>query len=447
MFSKHLLTRACDPKRWLLKVSYASASIRFEDVALNTHVLQTSDHACTDEGNRRPRVLDFERRLVEHEAFCGVVRDFVVDFPFPESLVCLVLDADGVILDRTVNESGQRTASVDERLESLTPGSLFPCVTGALDKGRGLQRNEVVWLEEHPWRDSWQVAMVSVSDGNGSGLRNIVLVTRTAVPNLFVRQTASAIAYSVAQIWTSLQSQPPVDRGRSLIDRLRTKLQEFEKVSALAQLSAGIAHEIRNPLTTARGFLQLFGERCEQTDKAYLQLTIRELDRIQELLEDFMGLSRPDHEWLQSIDVCHLLQSVCHFLQPEASLCGVELTCSVPSESVFATVRPGRIKQVLINLVQNAVHACEGRTNGTVNLVLVDRGADIDISIVDNGCGIADTRQLFRPFHTTKPSGTGLGMFVSKHIVEAHRGRITVNSELNCGTVVSIHLPKTQPVT
>ncbi|GMA58163.1 signal transduction histidine kinase [Alicyclobacillus sacchari] len=428
-------------------MSYASASIRVDDFALNTHMLQTSERACTDDGNRRPCVLDFERRLVEHEAFCSVVRDFVAGFPFPEPLVCLILDADRVILDRVVNQGARIPASIDERLDSLAPGNLFPGMIGCLDVERGPQRSEAALLHEHPWRDGWHLAMATVSDASSSVNRDIVLLVKTTAPSMLVKQTANAMAYSIAQIWTSLQSQPPVDRGRSLIDRLRTKLQEFEKVSALAQLSAGIAHEIRNPLTTARGFLQLFGERCQQTDKAYLQLTIRELDRIQELLEDFMGLSRPDNEWPQSIDVCHLLQSVCHFLQPEASLCGVELTCSVPAGAVFATLRPGRIKQVLINLVQNAVHACEGRVNGAVNLRLADSGADIDISIIDNGCGIADMRQLFRPFHTTKPSGTGLGMFVSKHIVEAHRGHITVNSEVDRGTVVSIHLPKAQPVT
>lgn len=218
------------------------------------------------------------------------------------------------------------------------------------------------------------------------------------------------------------------------------RLLELEKVLSLASLSAGIAHEIRNPLTTARGFLQLFEQRCEPADREYLELTIHELDRIQALLEDFMGLARPDKECFQLVDVRDLAHSVYQFLCPEASLRGVQLNYDVPETAVEISLQAGRIKQVLINLLQNAVHACGQR--GEVHICIRDFDHAVNITIADNGCGIADTEQLFRPFHTTKQNGTGLGMFVSKQIVEEHGGNIHVDSTMNAGTTVTVHLPR-----
>lgn len=223
-------------------------------------------------------------------------------------------------------------------------------------------------------------------------------------------------------------------------EKLENQLTEFEKNRSLASLSAGIAHEIRNPLTTARGFLQLFEQRCEPEDKEFVELTIRELDRIHTLLQDFMGMARPDDESLEFVDIRDVTYSVYQFLRPEASLCGVLLNYKVPSTCVYLSVQENRIKQVLINLLQNAVHACD--KDGVVDIVLQEFADHVTITIRDNGCGISDMHHLFRPFQTTKSNGTGLGMFVSKHIIEAHRGHLQVDSTVGEGTTVTVYLPR-----
>jgi len=223
---------------------------------------------------------------------------------------------------------------------------------------------------------------------------------------------------------------------------MRKKLQEFEKVSALAQLSAGIAHEIRNPLTTARGFLQLFAERCDDKDRAYLELTISELDRIRELLEDFMGLCRPDREDVAEVDMAEIARSVHRFLVPEASLCDIAFELNVPAHPIPAAVRPAHIKQVLINLVQNALQACRGQAHAVVRLDVAEKEDRVLVQVVDNGCGIENMDRIFRPFYTTKSTGTGLGLFVCKHIIESHGGSISVCSQVSAGTTVTVEIPK-----
>lgn len=224
------------------------------------------------------------------------------------------------------------------------------------------------------------------------------------------------------------------------LEQYADRLRDLEKFSSLVTLSAGIAHEIRNPLTTARGFLQLFLKKSDSpSDRQFLALTITELDRIQILLRDFMNIAKPDLKNRQTVELVTLVREVIHFMRPEASLKNVELICDVCTESATIEADAGQIKQVFINILQNAVQACENRGYVTISAVLEAKQVSIHFS--DTGCGIADANQLFHPFYTTKESGTGLGLVVSKHIVEEHRGKIEIESKEGCGTTVKITLP------
>lgn len=216
-------------------------------------------------------------------------------------------------------------------------------------------------------------------------------------------------------------------------------LRDMEKMSTLTSLAAGIAHEIRNPLTAARGFLQLFTERLDSDkDKRFLDLTLHELDRINSLVKDFMALARPEEPRYAIVDMTQAIDDIVHFIQPEAALLGVEFHAQVPAGPIHMSADPNQLKQVLLNVVQNALHACKSK--GSVRLSLERQEDTIMISVVDSGSGMSEYQldRIFQPFFTTKDSGTGLGLSITKRIVEEHGGQIRVDSKVAAGTTVQI---------
>lgn len=224
-------------------------------------------------------------------------------------------------------------------------------------------------------------------------------------------------------------------------DEVNLRLRDVEKLRTLNSLAAGIAHDIRNPLTTARGFLQLFMKQIQSDrDMQFLHLIIDELDRIQGLLSHFMSIAKPPLPKYARTDMVPVLREVCDFLAPEATLRDVELSLEVPHEPLLAYADVAQMKQVLLNVVQNALHACQNK--GRVHLSLHATYSTIVLSVVDNGCGIADISKLYRGFYTTKETGTGLGVVVSRRIVEEHQGCLDISSKPGVGTTVRIVLPR-----
>ncbi|SIS92840.1 sensor histidine kinase [Alicyclobacillus vulcanalis] len=377
-------------------------------------------------------------RLQAREAsFFEFLRDLAATHPEPSPFLCIVFDATDAVLT---------TAAHGEWRDDET-ARCVEAVSGELRRAPSPEPWAPARLCAGPPRvtlrhaGEWSTAFLRLPASIGRASQLAVAQRRSQEDAHDLARLALHLAHASVQAWTSCE-RAWARRSQAILRRMRNKLQEFEKVSALAQLCAGIAHEIRNPLTTARGFLQLFAERCDDKDRAYLELTIGELDRIRELLEDFMGLCRPEREERVEIDVAEIAQSVHRFLLPEASLCDIRLDLHLPAQPLMAAVRPQQIKQVLINLVQNALHACRGRPNAAVSLHLEEREGHVVAKVMDNGCGIQHVERIFRPFYTTKSTGTGLGLFVCKHIVEAHGGSIAIRSRVDEGTTVTVDLPK-----
>lgn len=224
--------------------------------------------------------------------------------------------------------------------------------------------------------------------------------------------------------------------------QMELRVRDADKLSILASLAAGIAHEIRNPLTTAKGFLQLFAERqLENPDRRFLDLTIHELDRIQNLVKDFMSLARPVQPKHENVDLNHLIHEVVHFMYPEALLNNVTLHSEVPNEGAIIFADTDQVRQVLLNVLQNAVQACPH--NGQVFIHTYTVSMSIIVSIRDNGCGLSPEQQAkaFQPFFTTKPTGTGLGLVVCRQIMQEHAGTIEMSSQLGVGTTLRLVFP------
>jgi len=212
--------------------------------------------------------------------------------------------------------------------------------------------------------------------------------------------------------------------------------------SAHLQVAAGLAHEIRNPLTAVKGFLQLtLAHRNEMPE--YAGVALRELDRAISLLEDYSLFSRaPRIEPSKVVNVDNLLSEATLVTRGlVAATPSISIAYDSPPEDLFVLADPPRLKQVFLNLCRNGVEAMSGGGRLTLKARRDDDEVAIDVS--DTGVGIApaDLENIFEPFYTTKEGGTGLGLPVCRRIVESHGGRLTVSSRPGEGTTFRVHLP------
>ena len=224
--------------------------------------------------------------------------------------------------------------------------------------------------------------------------------------------------------------------------QLEQRLVEAEKLSALAQLAGGAAHEIRNPLASVRGFVQLLKRRHSGLDD-YLEIIINEIDRIDGIIKELLQLAKPMPPALADIALARLLDEVCLLTGAGATLDQIELIKAYPADLPVLKGDANQLKQVFINIITNAIQATPhgGR-------IIVDAGAGSDsvwVSVCDNGCGIPPDQlsRVFEPFYTTKKNGTGLGLTVCNRVVRAHGGRIDVVSAPGEGTTFTVYLPLT----
>jgi two-component system sporulation sensor kinase A len=230
---------------------------------------------------------------------------------------------------------------------------------------------------------------------------------------------------------------------RDISERKRTEelLRKSDKLSVAGQLAAGLAHEIRNPLTSLRGFLQLL-QSDMKGKQHYFEIMLSELDRINFIVSEFLVIAKPEVIQYKKSDLKDILQTVMALLDTQAVLCDVQLVLEFETDITELICSEMHLKQLFINLVKNAMEAIpkDGQIKMTVSL----QGSDlIRVRTEDNGCGIPEERlkQLGEPFYTTKEKGTGLGLMMCFKIVEAHKGTITIQSQLGEGTIIDVFLP------
>lgn len=218
-------------------------------------------------------------------------------------------------------------------------------------------------------------------------------------------------------------------------------LQKAEKLSMVGELAAGIAHEIRNPLTTVKGFVQLLKE--SEGGSLYADTILGELDRINFIVSEFMVFAKPHSRYYTNCNVKEILHGIIQFLEPEALLKNVRLTRKFTSQDVWINGEPNQLKQVFLNIIKNAIEAMPNGGKVLVSIKLTEKGVVIFIKDTGIGMSAEQVKKIGEPFYTTKPSGNGLGLMVSFKIIQDHQGIIDVESELNKGTKFIITLPTT----
>jgi two-component system NtrC family sensor kinase len=238
--------------------------------------------------------------------------------------------------------------------------------------------------------------------------------------------------------------------------QLKQKQQELlraERLAAMGRVSAQVAHEVRNPLSSIGLNVEMIQEQlgsatfattaAAQESKELLAAVIREIDRVTEITEDYLRLARLPAPVLRREDVVPLLESVVDFAAEELARAKVTVQRAFEPGGLAVSADEGQLRQVLINLVRNAREAMG--SGGVLTLAARRRGADVEITVGDTGPGMGPDVQgrLFEPFFTTKAGGTGLGLSLSRQIIEAHGGRIAVESTPGQGARFIITLPAT----
>ncbi|MFE1626779.1 PAS domain S-box protein [Brevibacillus reuszeri] len=232
--------------------------------------------------------------------------------------------------------------------------------------------------------------------------------------------------------------------SRDVTELIRAKelLRQSDKLSALGQLAAGIAHEIRNPLTSLRGFVQLLQSSLEDNQKRYCEIMLAELDRINFIVSELLVLAKPQGVKYQQKDIAKIVGDVISFLDSQANLNNIQIHTSIQSKLPFVSCEENQLKQVFLNICKNAIEALPD--GGEIYVEVVRESSSyLRVCIRDTGCGIDSVHipRLGEPFYTTKENGTGLGLMISSRILEDHGGSIRIESKRQQGTTVSILLP------
>ncbi len=228
---------------------------------------------------------------------------------------------------------------------------------------------------------------------------------------------------------------------KDITDKKRTEeaLMQSEKLSVIGELAAGVAHEIRNPVTVLKGFVQLLSQ--EKRDKEFYTIMDKELERINQITNEFMALAKPQAVHFKKQNLMELIQEVCLFLESEAFMHQVVIEVDHLDTYIYLNCEPNQMKQVLINTIKNGMEAMPDGGKITIQTETVD--GFVHLMIKDEGTGIPEEviNKVGQPFFTTKEQGTGLGLMVSMKIIENHGGQLTIQSEENMGSTVEIILP------
>lgn len=230
--------------------------------------------------------------------------------------------------------------------------------------------------------------------------------------------------------------------SRDITSRLEKDklLQKSEKLAVVGQLAAAVAHEIRNPLTSIKGFIQLFSQ-TKECNEEYMKIVREELNRVEGIISEFLTMTRPQQEKNEVLDLNELIKQVITLLNTQAILDNKEIKYKNRADHPIIKGDRSQLKHVFYQIIQNGLDALEEK--GTV---YIDMSADnylLKVNIIDTGRGIPYERlkKVGEPYYSTTEKGTGLGLMTSFQIIENHQGKIEIDSIVGQGTIVSVTLP------
>ena len=230
----------------------------------------------------------------------------------------------------------------------------------------------------------------------------------------------------------------------SEVRSLRKEIARSQRLASVGRLAAGVSHEIRNPLSSIKGFATYFKERYYDVpeNQQISNLMIQEVDRLNRVVSQLHEFARPIAVSKKPIQIKTFLKDSLKLIERQASEANINIKTDFDSEMDEILIDPDRINQVLLNLYLNAIESMDDGGSLTVTLAKSSKKNLIEITVSDTGTGITkdDLSHIFDPYFTTKASGTGLGLAIVHNIMEAHGGEITIESRLGHGTGVTIYI-------
>ncbi|AET70159.1 PAS domain S-box [Desulfosporosinus orientis DSM 765] len=223
--------------------------------------------------------------------------------------------------------------------------------------------------------------------------------------------------------------------------RLREDINRQERFASLGKIIAGVAHEIRSPLTSITGYMQFWNQGHVPSQKS-LNIVNREMTRLATITDELLQFARPSRATMQPCAINSLVRRVVQFLG-DAHGDKIEFAAKYEDELPDVIMDEHQIEKVLSNIMYNAFQSTQGKGKLETTTFYDEEKNMVGVSIKDNGCGISEENlgKVFEPFFTTKSKGTGLGLAIAREIIEAHKGFYEVESTVNVGTIMTIYLP------
>ncbi len=358
-------------------------------------------------------------------------------------------------LEEQVREIERLKGDLDEIIESMDNGLIAADTEGivftfnkAAEKALGLPRSDVLGTSLEALLESGgRTISQSLKEGRSCPLE--VTVTVAGNHAAYLRGTITPLndregcRRGATYIFTDLTKQ------RLLEERAR----RADRMTALGELAAGVAHEMRNPLTTIRGYLQMLPNFKDDDNfiEEFSDNLIREIDRLTRLTNDMLDMAKPVAKDRRHCDLGSLVNEVVSFLANRVKESGAEIAVHTDPLGSPVVLDRDRVKQVFINLIVNALEACGEGAEIVVRLHRTEEQVDeagsyrhfVMATVKDNGPGMEPEQleRVFDPFFTTKLTGTGLGLALSSRIAEEHDGLLRAESEEGKGTAFSLLLP------
>lgn len=235
-------------------------------------------------------------------------------------------------------------------------------------------------------------------------------------------------------------------KDMSEVKSLRAEVERNRRLATVGRLAAGVAHEIRNPLSSIKGFATYFKERYRDVpeDRHISDIMIQEVDRLNRVVGQLLAFARPVSISKKEISLRAFIEDSLKRVERQAADAGVSIRASLPAEGAMARLDPDKMTQVLLNLYLNAIESMPDGGELTVSVSAgPDSGKRVEIRVSDTGIGIPgpDLAHIFDPYFTTKPTGTGLGLAIAHNILQGHGGEIRAQSREGEGTTVAVFLP------
>ncbi|MCX7003251.1 MAG: ATP-binding protein [bacterium] len=280
---------------------------------------------------------------------------------------------------------------------------------------------------------------------------DVVAITRQAIMHvlslgLILFFLSSSLVYISISMQQHRSTALALAQARADNQRLLQGLRRSDRLAALGRMAATMAHELRNPLSSIRGFTQLFRKHAALAKDAtlcqYADLVISEVDRLNSVITSMLEFSRPVEAHTQASDIRPVIENACRLVRADATHRNIALVTHIPPDVPRIPLDRNLMTQALLNLLINAIDAMPNGGSMYVD-VLVASPDTLRLTVRDTGKGIPKEllAQIFEPFFTTKPKGTGLGLATVDNIIAEHNATIHVESELHKGTAFHIELP------